>query len=349
MFIKTCAIWITLLASLSLVAQEELTFEEQLAQIEAELNSATIFNLIDSILLLESVASSEINIRFGYNSSVVASGRDFGIDQQSFSPGISFYHKKGIFADLTGFINSQSTPQYNLTMLTLGYMGFLGKRFSYTGTAETWFYNLSEADTSQALSNSLSGSLSYNLGVLYSTIDYSYLIGNRDAHRVIGSVGAQINLGKLLFVDKISILPSVNALAGNQNITQYRFSESERTSRFLRLITADPDQLHRLVRRGRLTTGQAQRLLALQEEIATGTLSPENEQRLIANIYNLMENDEFGLMNLSFSLPVSLNLNQFNLMLSYTYSIPIALPSEEISLDPIGYFGANLTYRLSLR
>lgn len=41
-------------------------------------------------------------MRMGYNSNVVAASRTLGFNQFGVAPGISFYHKWGLYADYTG-------------------------------------------------------------------------------------------------------------------------------------------------------------------------------------------------------------------------------------------------------
>ena len=67
-------------------------------------DSLTIFNLIDSLLMLEKLEpQSQLAVRLGYNSNVFSTGRTLGIEQFGLSPSISFYHKQGFYADITGY------------------------------------------------------------------------------------------------------------------------------------------------------------------------------------------------------------------------------------------------------
>ncbi|MEK6781316.1 MAG: hypothetical protein AABY93_06400 [Bacteroidota bacterium] len=51
----------------------------------------------------------------------------------------------------------------------------------------------------------------------------------------------------------------------------------------------------------------------------------------------------FGDMNYSFSAPLSITLNKWNFLVSYTYNIPKALPGEELGLTKSGYLSATVT------
>lgn len=62
--------------------------------------------------------------------------------------------------------------------------------------------------------------------------------------------------------------------------------------------------------------------------------------------FKIQEFNSFGIMNYSFSLPVSFQVGKLNILLNYTYNIPISLPKEQFSYDPNGYFSASVSYML---
>ena len=188
-----------LLLSLPSIAQEDsIDYAAELAKLELELDSIGIFSLFDSVLALDFKPPSEMNARFGYNSSVINAGRDFGIDQHGLTPGLSFYHRSGFFADATGFWNSEADPKYNLTMVSAGYLGNFSPKWSYSAGYERWIYNKNTTDSisvSYSFENSLSASASYDVTKWLTTgVDYSYLFGEETAHRIIGSVSGRFNI-----------------------------------------------------------------------------------------------------------------------------------------------------------
>ena len=84
-----------------------------------ELDSLSIFALLDSILNSD-YRQSQLALRIGFTSDVVNAGRDLGANQQGLTPGVSYYHKSGLFASAIGYWNSQFDPKYNLTVLSAG-------------------------------------------------------------------------------------------------------------------------------------------------------------------------------------------------------------------------------------
>ena len=170
---------------------DTLSYAEQLAALEAEMDSLSIFNLIESVMALEVQSSSELNLHAGFTSSVTSAGRDYDINQQGVAPGVSYYHKSGIYADLSGYWNSDFEPNYNPTVFSLGYLTTLNEKWSYSLDYERWIFN--PKDTSDnPLQNSIGASLNYEF-VVDIGLDYSILFGNETAHRLIGTLGKSID------------------------------------------------------------------------------------------------------------------------------------------------------------
>ena len=67
-------------------------------------DSLEIFDLIDSLLKMEPIKeTSQMAVRLGYNSNISADNRTFNISQFGLAPGVSYYHKTGIYADYTAY------------------------------------------------------------------------------------------------------------------------------------------------------------------------------------------------------------------------------------------------------
>lgn len=349
----------TILISLCLVAPastqpDSLTWEEQFAQLEAEMDSLSIFFLIDSILQSTPRKYSELNTRMGYNSNVLSAGRNFGINQHSISPGAAFYHSSGIYADYSGFWNTETSPKYNLSIFTLGYLGAFSKTFSYTAGYERWWYHASAGSN---LNNSLGTTLTYRNRYGYAAIDYSFLFGESSAHRVIGSIIGSISLGKWRGLQSARLLPSFSTYFGNALVTT-RFDgnilEEFRSNEYLRENLGSDEFL--AYAREVLTEEEKQQLMMIQ---ANQNLDRDQKRRrrqavylsnteVQAYIYDILDetNEKYGIMNYSLSLPLMLTSKRFSFILSYTYSIPVKLPGETFALDPVGYFGASVGYRI---
>ncbi|MEQ9008237.1 MAG: hypothetical protein RLP12_10155, partial [Ekhidna sp.] len=62
---RTVTILVLLLLAFTSKSQDTLSYAEQLKAIEEEMDSLSIFNLIDSLFTLDIKPKSELNIRFG--------------------------------------------------------------------------------------------------------------------------------------------------------------------------------------------------------------------------------------------------------------------------------------------
>ncbi len=278
-----------------------------------ETDSVTILHLVDSLLNVETY-DHDLTLKVTYISQVLTAGRDFGIDQYGLSPGISYFHKSGLFADINGFWNSDYEPNYNMTILSAGYLWLPNRWWSNTASYEHYFFN---GETSN-LTNSFDLSSMANFNFLDLGVDYSDLFGKETAHRVRGSIGGYIKIKKLGFFDRITFSPAFSVLWGNANVLYRKFLFEEFT----------PDQQYQWsqlspLQRSRLLRRWYQQLL-------------ENKEDLLVRLYD--EKNVFGLMNYTFSMPVRFSINNTNVSFNYSYTIPVALPGEHYEYEDYGFF-----------
>ncbi|HCM77850.1 MAG TPA: hypothetical protein DIS90_15810 [Cytophagales bacterium] len=60
-------------------------------------------------------------------------------------------------------------------------------------------------------------------------------------------------------------------------------------------------------------------------------------------LYYLDKGTDFGIMNYSFSLPLSMNVGNWNFLLSYAFNIPKALSNEQFQPENSGFITASVT------
>src|SRR5690349_16885518 len=107
-------------------------------------DSLSIFSTIDSLLQMGDLNASQLAVRLSYNSNVMSAGRTLGIQNFGLAPGISYYHKSGLYADVSGYWSQDFEPTYYLTITSLGYMHSFSKYFSIMGGYDHYFYNFGE-------------------------------------------------------------------------------------------------------------------------------------------------------------------------------------------------------------
>ena len=185
-------------------------------------DSLSIFKLIDSLLQLEALnATSRLAVRLSYNSNVLWAGRTLGIENFGLAPGISYYHKTGLFTDLSGFWSQDFEPKYYLTIISGGYMHSLSPKFSFIASYDHYFYNLEEDYI--PYNNALILSPFLDLRYITLRLDYSFYFGDETAHRLMPSFGVTLQKKGFLKIDKLLFNPAVFALFGDATITDITF------------------------------------------------------------------------------------------------------------------------------
>lgn len=364
--IKKTLLLVTIIIGISHSYAQEIDWEAEFNKLEAEIDSISIFYLLDSVLKNNPLKYSELDLGVSYNSNVLSAGRNYGINQRSISPGITYYHQSGLYGDYSGYIDTDTTFDYSLSILTLGYL--IGKKkWSIVPSYERWIYHNGNSN----LNNSLGTTFSYTGKYGYASLDYSFLFGNETAHRIIGSISGTINLGKFWKFTKVRILPTSTVFFGNTEVLN-RFEgnllEEAKTNEQLRAILFSED--FRVFAQSAVTVEEQQLIDAINEQYLIDNRDhrdrPNDRDRIerinaLYNVYNQNESirdyisillyntsDAYGIMNYSFTIPILLQTKHISTILSYSYSYPVQLPGEIISLDPTSYFGISLLYRIPL-
>lgn len=267
-------------------------------------DSLAVLSFIDSLLNASPVNKSQLALRLGYNSNVVAAGRTLGIQNFGLAGGISYYHKTGLFADVTGLWSQDFDPSYYLTIATAGYSPIFSKYFSAMLTYDRYFYNSAEGDTYVPYKNAISLNTNFDYQWFSAGLGYSYYFGDKSVQRITPSIGGQFEIKRQAKIRRIAFLPTVYVLLGDE-----LFYETEV-----------------LIPRTR------------QEAI--------NNYRLYGRIFPtiITEKREFGIMNYSFTLPVSISIGKTNVLITYVYSIPKALPSETLTFSESSFITASFTW-----
>jgi hypothetical protein len=192
--------------------EEALSFEDSLS----------IFSMIDSLMEMADANTSQLAVRLSYNSNVLSAGRTLGIENFGLAPGISYYHKSGLYADVSGYWSKDFDPPYYLTITSLGYMHSFSKYFSVMGGYDHYFYNFND-DTYIPYSNALSVTPMVDFKTLTLSLNYSFYFGDTYVNRIMPGLTWVIAKKKWLGLDRISLSPSVYALFGDETMTDLEF------------------------------------------------------------------------------------------------------------------------------
>jgi len=217
----------------SLHAQEPdsllLSSDPVLAELDSILNSPdslSILGLIDSLLALTE-ERSQIAVRFGYNSNVIASPNTVNINKFGLSPGVSYFHKSGLYADLASYWSNQYDPELYLTVPSVGYLVLPTSKWSILTEYSHYFYNKPDSikgtgtTTNTPYTNNLYISNYLDLGMVTGRLDYSLLFGQQTGNRFYAAIGLDLMKKKWLGMERVRFFPTVGLLYGNETVVTY--------------------------------------------------------------------------------------------------------------------------------
>lgn len=285
-----------------------------LAELDSLLNSpdSTAFlTLIDS-LMKAPAARSQLALRLGYNSNVASTSRSLQIGQFGLSPGLSYFHKRGWYADLSAYWSQEFSPSYYLTVASAGYMGFIGSRYTVLAEYSHFFYKESSDSLSfTPYTNSLGISNFWKVKPVLFRFDYAFFFGDQTAHRLTPSVSLNLvkrNWGR---IKRVAVMPTYGMMMGSETIINYEF-------------------------------------YADWQQRALANLVRERFNRPLLPLYYEVRSRAFGIMNHAFSLPVSVAVGSWSFLINYSYNIPRALPGETLTLTNAGFLTLNITRYINL-
>jgi hypothetical protein len=320
---------------------DSLSIEEELALLESEMDSLALFNLFDSILNAPAL-SSEIGIRMGYASSRLSAGRDFNTQQQGYTPGITYYHRTGLYLDGAAYLDAND-HRYNQGIIHLGYMWSPSSRWIINPYVERIIPHSSNDD----ISNAATGlGISHQFGWLEVGMDYAALWDNGKAsHRLIPNVNKNISLGDWGLIKNISLYPGIAIMMGNSAIFNYRFSDTQVEDFLLRVINLTNNDIAQLITEGIIDREQGRRLLFSRNYL--DRLPPEDRRAILQNINPLEEQEGFFILSYNLNLPLMFQAGKTSFMVGYSYAIPVSLPGENVTLDPSGFVSFSINQRIT--
>lgn len=190
-------------------------------------DSLAIFSLIDSLLQIGDIPASQLAVRTGYNSNVLSAGRTLGVENFGLSPGLSYYHRSGFYADLMAYWSHDFAPRLYLFTGSIGYMHIFSDKLSAIANYDHYFYLTNSEDEYIPYRNAFSVSPYFELKPLSVRLDYSLYIGEKTAHRITPGIALRLVKKDFLNIDRISFYPAVYLLLGNETITEIVISSTD--------------------------------------------------------------------------------------------------------------------------
>ena len=153
-----------------------------------------------------------------YNTKTLFSGRDFGVEQYSFFPAISYIDSNNFFLNVGSGYYSEVDPQWDFITFSGGYSNHLNKKKSIVATA-AYSYTTFKEDVADLNNQRVSLSLSYRAKWFRNALSGGYLFGGNRSSYFSNNTYFNIDLLASKSLD-ISIEPRVGVFWGNQTITE---------------------------------------------------------------------------------------------------------------------------------
>jgi hypothetical protein len=217
----------------SIKSTPELSFADSLSieQLDSIFNysdSLSIFSMIDSLLKSSSAVAdlgSSLVIRAGVNSNIISAGRSIGVSQLGATAGISYYHKSGLFADLSSYWSEDYDPKVYLTIAAIGYLKTISKHYSILASYDRLIYNNTDINVENPLTNMVGLSNFVDFKPVTIRLDYSFYFGGEKAHRLTPGIVLSLRKYNFIGLDRISFTPSYQVLFGSATVTSIQLAQ----------------------------------------------------------------------------------------------------------------------------
>lgn len=169
-------------------------------------------------LSVDLVRSDYLYTTFSIDDKVYFAGRNFGINQYSFTPNISYMRGQNFFLSLGSAYFSELNPNWDFISLSSGYSVFLdnSKRFNLTGIYSRIFFSV---DADELNPNRLAISLVYHKKNLRTRMSGGYLFGGSSSLYSALGVSYNINLVEDYKWD-LTLNPELSFLFSQQTVSE---------------------------------------------------------------------------------------------------------------------------------
>ncbi|MGJ3234865.1 hypothetical protein [Marivirga sp.] len=307
-------------------------------------STADLIRMVDSMLLQKEISYHAVMGRIAYLGEITTAGRESEVPQFGLSTGVSYFHPTGFFADVSGLYNSGYEPKYFLTTLSAGYFKTFFNHWNFSASHDFYIYN--DTLNNQPFNKAVNISNYFSPKYFDVGIDYSLLYGNSIAHRINGTFSLNYKWRFDGFVSGIRVFPGASIQFGNSEVVYWKQSDNPYFDLIEIIELGNYPQLTRRQQFYLTKLLYEERYVGASLLLRRNNFSPDQIQDIVnkyAEKRITLENN-FGLMNYSVQLPISISFNSFNLMLTYTHNFPQALPNETVEYEDNGFFSLSLSY-----
>lgn len=153
-----------------------------------------------------------------YNDKTLFSGRDFGIEQYSFFPSISYIDSNNFFLNVSSGYFSGVSPQWDFVTYSAGYSNYIDKKKALSVTG-IYSYSTFSQDVADLNNQRLMASVSYRKKWFRNSLSVGYLFGGVSSSYLSNNTYISIDLLETKGLD-ISLQPRLGLFWGNQTVSE---------------------------------------------------------------------------------------------------------------------------------
>ena len=153
-----------------------------------------------------------------YNSKTLFPGRDFGVEQYSAFPSVSYIDGNNFFANLSSGYYSNVSPNWDFVTFSGGYSNYINKKKTLLATG-VYSYSSYTQDVADLNNHRISAGLSYRKKWFRNSLTSGYLFGGASSSFVSNNMYISIDLLDTKTLD-ISVQPRFGLFWGNQTDRQ---------------------------------------------------------------------------------------------------------------------------------
>ncbi len=193
--------------------------QTELSEADAILNDLFVADSLDILDLFDDLKKQDyLYLTVLYNNKTLFSGRDFGVEQYSAFPSISYIDGNNFFANLSSGYYSGVTPNWDFVTISGGYSNYIDTKKTLLATG-VYSYSSYTQDVADLNNHRISIGLSYRKKWFRNSLTAGYLFGGASASFVSNNTYVSIDLLDTKTLD-ISIQPRLGLSWGSQTDRQ---------------------------------------------------------------------------------------------------------------------------------
>ncbi len=196
--------------------------EVELSEADVILDDLFVSDSLDVLELFDKLKKQDyLYTTVIYNNKTLFSGRDFGVNQYSMFPSISYIDGDNFFLNLNAGYYSGVNPTWDFVTLSGGYSNYLNKRKTLLASG-VYSYSSYSQDVADLNNHRLTAGLSFRKKWFRNTLTLGYLFGGASSTFVSNNTYISIDILDTKLFD-ISLRPRIGFFWGNQTVSELVF------------------------------------------------------------------------------------------------------------------------------